>query len=174
MRKWENPNRLAGPVGPHSPWRLRTSNSMERVLAQAPVGRLLVAVLTAMLMTACAITPRTGPPAEVYNTKDGLQQAVDCALTQLNTSMAKGPPPNFTNSVSIVTPGKVEEIIPQQIPPGSGELYVVRFTAEDSGTDVAIFSTLDGLDRRVKKALSPCKENAKIVNGAGHAKSAGQ
>lgn len=152
--------------------RLWTSNSMERVLTQAPV--VVGAVLTAMTMTACAITPRTGRPAEVYNTKDGLQQAVDCALTQLNTTMAKGPPPNFTHSLRIVTPGKIEEIIPQQIPPGSGELYVVRFTAEDSGTEVTIFSTLDGLDRRVKKALSPCKQNAKIAKGTGHAKSAGQ
>jgi hypothetical protein len=66
--------------------------------------------------------------------------------------MAKGPPPNFTHSVSIVTPGKVEEIIPQQIPPGSGELYVVRFTADDSGTEVALFSTLGGLDKRVEHA----------------------
>lgn len=88
--------------------------------------------------------------------------------------MAKGPPPNFTHSLNIVTPGKVEEIIPQQIPSGSGELYVVRLTAEDSGTEVTIFSTLDGLDRRVKNALSPCKQNAKIAKGPGHAKGAGQ
>lgn len=87
--------------------------------------------------------------------------------------MAKGPPPNFTHSLNIVTPGKVEEIIPQQIPSGSGELYVVRLTAEDSGTEVTIFSTLDGLDRRVKNALSPCKQNAN-TKGPGHAKGAGQ
>ena len=146
---------------------------MERVLAQALAG-VFAAVLMAMLVTACAITPRTAPPAEVYKTPDAFQQAVDCALSQLNTSMGKGPPPNFTHSVSIVTPGKVEEIIPQQIPPGRGELYVVRLTAEESGTEVTIFSTLEGLDRRVKNALSPCKQNAKIAKGGGHAKSAGQ
>jgi hypothetical protein len=157
MRKWETPNRFAGPSGPHAPWRLRTSNSMERVLPQAPAG-VFAAVLMAMLVTACAITPRTAPPAEVYKTPDAFQQAVDCALTHLNATMAKGPPPNFTHSVNIVTPGKVEEIIPQQIPSGSGELYVVRLTAADSGTEVTIFSTLKGLDRRVKNALSPCSK----------------
>jgi hypothetical protein len=140
----------------------------------AAVERILAVVLAAITMTASAITPRTAPPAEIYKSKVGLQQAVDCALTRLNAVMAKGPAPNFTHSVSIVTPGKVEEIIPQQIPPGRGELYVVRFTAEDSGTKVALFSTLDGLDRRVETALSPCKEEATIIKGPGHAKGAGQ
>jgi hypothetical protein len=80
-------------------------------------------------------------------------------LAQLNASMAKGPPPNFTHVVSIVTPGQVEEIIPKQIPSGRGELYVVRFTAEDDGTtNVVLFSTLDGLDRRVEQAMAPCLE----------------
>jgi hypothetical protein len=83
-------------------------------------------------------------------------------------------PKLFTHSVNIVTPGKVEEIIPQQIPSGSGELYVVRLTAADSGTEVTIFSTLKGLDRRVKNALSPCKQNAMIAKGGHHAKSADQ
>jgi hypothetical protein len=39
---------------------------------------------------------------------------------------------------------------------------------------VTIFSTLKGLDRRVKNALSPCKQNAMIAKGGHHAKSADQ
>jgi hypothetical protein len=143
---------------PCSPWRQQTSNSMEKLVAQAPRATLL-AVVVAMLMTGCAITPRTAPPTEVYKSKAGLDQAVDCALTRLNTTMGKGPAPNFTHSVTVITPGKVEEIIPQQIPPSRGELYVVRLTALDSGTEVTVFSTLEGLDRRVKNALDPCKES---------------
>lgn len=130
---------------------------MEKLVAQAPRGWLL-AVLAAMLMTGCAITPRTAPPTEVYKSKAGLDQAVNCALGRLNSTMGKGAAPNFTHSVTVITPGKVEEIIPQQIPPGRGELYVVRLTALDSGTEVTVFSTLDGLDRRVKNALDPCRE----------------
>jgi hypothetical protein len=129
---------------------------METVGAQAPRKRILAA-LVAALVAGCTITPRSAPPAAVYTTKDGIEQAVACALNALNTAMSKGPAPNFTHTVSVVTPGKVEEIIPQQIPPAPGELYVVRFTAEDSGdTQVLLFSTFGGVDKRVEKALEPC------------------
>jgi hypothetical protein len=112
-------------------------------------------------LAACTITPRTGAPARIWNTHKGLQAAVDCTLAQLNVSMAKGPPPNFTHVVSIVTPGQVEEIIPKQIPRGTGELYVVRFTAEDDGTtNVVLLSTLNGLDKRVEQAMEPCLEKS--------------
>jgi hypothetical protein len=58
-------------------------------------------------------------------------------------------------------PGQVEEIIPQQIPSGRGELYVVRFTAEDDGTtNIQLFSTLNGLDKRVEEAMSPCLQGS--------------
>ncbi len=141
---------------------------MERVGAQAPQDRILPAVL-ALVVAGCTITPRTAPPAAVYTTKDGIEQAVTCALTALNTAMGKGPAPNFTHSVSVVTAGKVEEIIPQQIPPASGELYVVRFTAEDSGgTQVMLFSTLGGLDKRVEKALKPCGEPRSASKSSHH------
>lgn len=143
-----------------SPWRPPTSNSMERAGAQAPRETILAAVLAAVA-AACTITPRTAPPAKVYSTKAGIEQAVTCALNALNMAMGKGRAPNFTHSVSVVTPGKVEEIIPQQIPPANGELYVVRFTAEDSGgTQVMLFSTLNGIDKRVEKALEPCEKPA--------------
>jgi hypothetical protein len=92
--------------------------------------------------------------------KKGLKETSDCALKQLNDTMSKGRPPTFstfTHSVSIIEAGKVQEIIPQQIPSGVGELYVVRLTAEQGGTEVKLFSTLnDRLDKRVKSALSPC------------------
>jgi hypothetical protein len=136
---------------------------MARLPAQAAVARMAVVVAAAMTMVACAITPRTAPPSLTWKTRDGLQQVLDCVLAQLNTKMSKEPEPRFTHSVSIVTPGKVEEIIPQQIPPSRGELYVVRFTADDSGTQVQLFSTLEGLDKRVEQALAPCKEKAHPV-----------
>jgi hypothetical protein len=117
-----------------------------------------------MTMTACAITPRTGRPAEIWRAKAGIQKVVDCVLAQLNTSMSKGRPPTFTHSVRVITPGRVEEIIPQQIPSGSGELYVVRFVANDDGTtEVTLFSTLEGLDKRVEHAMAPCKGNGSAV-----------
>jgi hypothetical protein len=100
-------------------------------------------------------------PAKIWKTHKGLEAAVDCVLAQLNAGMAKGPPPNFTHVVSVVTPGQVEEIIPKQIPSGRGELYVVRFTAEDDGTtNMVLFSTLDGLDKRVEHAMDPCLEKS--------------
>ena len=77
---------------------------------------------------------------------------------QLNKTMSKGHPPTFsafTHSVRIIEAGKVQEIIPQQIASADGELYVVRLTGEQGGTEVKLFSTLD-LDKRVKSALSPC------------------
>ncbi len=105
----------------------------------------------------------------VYTTTDGLDQAVSCALNALNAAMGKGPAPNFTHSVSVVTPGKVEEIIPQQIPPAPGELYVVRFTAGDSGdTQILLFSTLGGLDTRVERALEPCGKETLHRHGSHH------
>jgi len=132
-------------------------------------------VASAALLAGCTITPRTAPPAKVYKSKDGLEQAVNCALNALNAKMGKGPPPNFTHSVSVVTPGKVEEIIPQQIPPASGELYVVRFVAaDDCGTDVTLFSTLGGLDKRVEQALGPCEGGGGKSGGKSAAKNGGK
>jgi hypothetical protein len=123
--------------------------------------RLASSAVLAASLAACTITPRTGAPASISKTHKGLQAAVDCVLAQLNASMAKGPPPNFTHVVSIVTPGQVEEIIPKQFPSGSGELYVVRFTAEDDGTtNIVLFSTLNGLDKRVEQAMAPCLEKS--------------
>ncbi|MFZ2019661.1 MAG: hypothetical protein WAU90_13435 [Methyloceanibacter sp.] len=133
---------------------------MARLLIPAAVGRISAIVLAPLMVVACAITPRTGRPADIWLSKGGLQQTVNCVLGQLDDSMAKGRPPNFTNSVRIVTPGKVEEIVPQQIAGGSGELYVVRFVANDDGNiEVTVFSTLDGLDKRVQKAIDPCKKS---------------
>jgi hypothetical protein len=124
------------------------------------IGAASCAVL-AFTLAGCTITPRTAPPAKVAKVHKGLEAALDCVLAQLNTKMAKGPPPNFTHVVSVVTPGQVEEIIPQQIPSGRGELYVVRFTAEDDGTtNIQLFSTLNGLDKRVEEAMSPCLQGS--------------
>ena len=92
---------------------------------------------------------------------------MNCVLAQLNDSMARGRPPNFTHSVRIVTPGKVEEIVPQQIPAGSGELYVIRLVANDDGNiEVTVFSTLDGLDKRVQNAIDPCKKGNPATKAA--------
>ena len=132
---------------------------MARLLIRVTVRSILATVLAPLLVVACAITPRTGRPADTWLSKGGLQQTVNCVLAQLNDSMAKGRPPNFTHSVRIVTPGKVEEIVPQQIPAGSAELYVIRFVANDDGNiEVTVFSTLDGLDKRVQNAIDPCKK----------------
>jgi hypothetical protein len=138
-----------------------------RLLIRVTVGKISAIVLAPLLVVACAITPRTGRPADIWLSKGGLQQTVNCVLAQLNDSMAKGRPPNFTNSVRIVTPGKVEEIVPQQIAGGSGELYVVRFVANDDGNvEVTVFSTLDGLDKRVQNAIDPCKKGNLAVKPA--------
>ncbi len=132
---------------------------MAKPLAQAT--GLVASAALAVTLAACTITPGTGAPAKIWKTHKGLEAAVDCVLAQLNAGMAKGPPPNFTHVVSVVTPGQVEEIIPKQIPSGSGELYVVRFTAEDDGTaNMVLFSTLDGLDKRVEHAMDPCLEKS--------------
>jgi hypothetical protein len=132
---------------------------MANPLAQAK--GLFASTALVVTLAACTITPRTGRPAEVAKTHKGLEAAVDCVLAQLNANMSKGRPPNFTHVVSIVTPGQVEEIIPQQIPSGRRELYVVRFTAQGDGTtNVVLFSTLDGLDKRVEHAMAPCLESS--------------
>ena len=105
------------------------------------------------MMVACTITPRGAPPA-VWHVKKGLQKTSDCALMQLNSTMSKGHPPTFrtfTHSVRIIEAGKVQES-------GDGELYVVRLTGEQGGTEVKLFSTL-ALDKQVKSALSPCIGN---------------
>jgi hypothetical protein len=109
---------------------------------------------------------RGARPTSGYQRVDS-SKTVNCVLAQLNDSMAKGRPPNFTHSVRIVTPGKVEEIVPQQIPTGSGELYVVRFVANDDGNiEVTVFRTLDGLDKRVQNAIDPCKKGNLAVKPA--------
>jgi hypothetical protein len=39
---------------------------------------------------------------------------------------------------------------------------VVRFTAEDDGTtNIVLFNTLDGLDKRVEQAMEPCLEKSR-------------
>jgi hypothetical protein len=120
------------------------------------IGRASSAGL-AIALAACTITPRTGKPAELAKTHKGLDAAVDCVLARLNASMSQGKPPNFTHTVSVVTPGQVVEIIPHEIPSGGGELYVVRFmAAADGTTNVTLFSTLEGVDRRVENAMAPC------------------
>jgi hypothetical protein len=124
------------------------------------VQKILALLLAGIMMVACTTTPRGAPPA-VWHVKKGLQKTSDCALMQLNNTMSKGHPPTFstfTHSVRIIEAGKVQEIIPQQIPSGDGELYVVRLTGEQGGTEVKLFSTL-GLDKQVKSALSPCIGN---------------
>jgi hypothetical protein len=162
VRKWETlDSGLEGSLPGFPPLRPGKSIVMARFPPQSALASLAAVAAAAVMLEACAITPRTGRPADNWKTTQEFQKTVDCVLAQLNRDMAKGKPPNFTNSVKVVTPGKVEEIIPQEIPSGTGELYVVRFSAEDDGsTNVVLYSTLSGLDKRVEKAMTPCLQGA--------------
>jgi hypothetical protein len=102
--------------------------------------RKLLLLVVGTTLVACTVTPRDTPPTAIGHANNGLQEASNCILTALNKTTAAQGELAITNSVKVMESGKVEEISGASA--GVGELYVIRLTAENSGTKAEVRSVL--------------------------------
>jgi hypothetical protein len=112
-------------------------------------------LLAGTLMAACTITPRSSPPAKVWDIPLDLQETSDCVVARLDKAMNRGQAPKITHKVDVIEGGKVLEI--HATPHLDGEYYFVRLTAADKDqTKVELWSVLGKIKQQTNKALSPC------------------